>query len=101
MGERCMEIANNGHPESWPRCPEASEFFISLFRAFAAHNPAIASMSDRFLDQSGVPLLNLIDHWIVPHTDSLVEELRDIGLTPAVNDDGDEFWEHPHARLPR
>ncbi len=87
--------------QSWPRCPRAAEFFISLFRAFAAHNPAIARMADRFLDCAGVPLINLIDHWVVPRTYSLDAELTTMGLVPKLTADGDPVWEHPQARLPR
>jgi len=87
--------------EAWPRCPEASEYFSTLFRAFAAHNPAIAALSDRLLTNAGVPLKNLVDHWSVPPTHSLWMELDEIGLRRVATADGDAAWEHPAARLPR
>jgi hypothetical protein len=85
----------------WPRCPEAAEYFAALFHAFAAHNPRVAAMADRFLEQAGVPLANLIDHWIVPSGYSLDADLATIGLALSETADGDMVWEHPSARLPR
>jgi hypothetical protein len=96
-----MEAISESTAESWPRCPEAAEFFLALFRAFAAHNPGIASMADRLLEQTSVPLPYLIDHWTVPPTYSLTEELTSIGLELRQTEDGDAVWEHPLARLPR
>jgi hypothetical protein len=96
-----MEAVADSRLDSWPRCPEAAEFFNSLFRAFAAHNPDIAAMADRLLEQTGVPLPYLIDHWTVPPTYSLTEELTSAGLELRQNEDGDAGWEHPQARLPR
>ena len=96
-----METNYAGRREPWPRCPEAAEFFTALFRAFAAHNPAIAAMADRFVARAGVPLTNLIDHWAVPRTHSLDADLSAIGLRATQTEDGDTFWAHPAARLPR
>ena len=95
-----MEATETVEQSPWPRCPEATEFFHSLFRAFAVHNPGIAAMADRFHEQAGVPLTNLIDHWTVPHTYSLSEELATIGLRESRTVDDDPVWEHPAARLP-
>src|SRR5690348_14096632 len=96
-----MSVLDVGRPETWPRCPDASEFFIALFRAFAAHNPMISEMANRFTDTAGVDILTLIDHWALPVTFSLREELAHIGLTETVTDDGQTVWQHPSARLPR
>jgi hypothetical protein len=96
-----MNTLDSNRLEAWPRCPEAAEYFISLFRAFASHNPAVAEMADRMLDHAGVPMVNLIDHWVVPNTPSLADELTAIGLCSQVTQDGDAFWGHASARLPR
>lgn len=88
-------------PETWPRCPDASDFFIALFRAFASHNPFIEQMSHCFQDCAGVNILNLIDHWTLPESYSLKDELGYFGLEERKTDEGDVFWEHPAARFPR
>jgi hypothetical protein len=96
-----MDVATNPAVQAWPRCPEAAEYFVSLYRAFLSHNPQTAALADRLIDKSGVPLINLVDHWVVPRTYSLEEELASIGLTCSANADGDACWEHRAARLPR
>lgn len=96
-----MSVLDVGRPETWPRCPEASEFFIALFRAFAAHNSLVNEMANRFTDTAGVDILNLIDHWALPSTYSLRDELAHIGMREGAIEDGEAVWQHPSARLPR
>jgi hypothetical protein len=87
--------------ETWPRCPESSAFFIRQMNAFAAANPAIEAMAARFLKGAGVLLLNLVDHWALPYSVGLVGDLIACGLVERTTEDGDSYWEHPGARLPR
>ncbi len=87
--------------ESWPRCPKAAAFFEAQLRDFAAANPSLAVMEERFRSCAGVLLLNLVDHWTLPDTADLRHYLAQIGLCERTTEDGDAFWEHPGARLPR
>jgi len=96
-----MNKSNGNRLEAWPRCPDAAEYFTSLFRAFASHNPDVAQLADRLVEQAGVSMLTLVDHWVVPNTPSLTDELTTIGLRLQTSADGDEYWAHPAARLPR
>ncbi len=92
---------DSGPDSTWPRCPEAAQFFNSLSLAFTSNNQAIAEMADRFLSLSGVTLSNLVDHWSLPGTSALEAEMTAIGLHRTETEDGDIVWEHPSARLPR
>jgi hypothetical protein len=96
-----MSVLDTGRTETWPRCPEASEFFISLFRAFAAHNPMINEMAQRMRTAAGVDILALIDYWALPPAYSLRDELAYMGMKETVTEDGETVWQHPLARLPR
>jgi hypothetical protein len=87
--------------ESWPRCPAAAAFFETLLAAFLASDPAVAAMATRFRSEAGVSLLNLVDHWALPETADQRERLTALGLCEATTPEGDPFWEHPQARLPR
>ncbi|HZO87422.1 MAG TPA: hypothetical protein VFB38_03720 [Chthonomonadaceae bacterium] len=86
--------------QPWPRCPEAAGFFDRQLRTFAAANPPIEAMAARFHNAAGVLLQNLIDHWILPETPGLPEELAALGLVETVLPEGDRLWKHPQARLP-
>lgn len=87
--------------ESWPRCPEAATFFETLLGDFLTGNPQLTDMAARFRKGAGVSLLNLVDHWTLPDTAPQREELIALGLCATTTVDGDVFWEHPQARLPR
>ena len=87
--------------ESWPRCPAAAAFFETQLQAIMAANPNIAAMEGRFRAGAGVSLHNLVDHWTLPETERLRNQLATIGLCETTTSDGDPFWEHPQARLPR
>ena len=86
--------------ESWPRCAEAAAFFERQMGAFADANPIINDMTARFVRVAAVNLLNLVDHWALPETATLREELTALGLTEQ-DADGAPVWAHPAARLPR
>ena len=87
--------------ETWPRCPEAAAFFQNQFHAFAAANPEIEAMAARFLNGAGVSILNLVDHWILPDTSGLPDDLLTMGYAEVTMPEGDRVWTHPEARLPR
>lgn len=87
--------------ESWPRCPAAAAFFETQLHTFLAANPFAAAMAARFHSGAGVSLLNLVDHWTLPATGAVRDELLAIGLCETLTVDGDAFWGHPQARLPR
>ena len=87
-------------PKSWPCCPEASVYFNHRFESYAQSNPTLASMRHRFLMQGGVALETLIDHWVLPDTQTLLDELSEIGLQELCTPEGDRYWKHPTARLP-
>ncbi len=96
-----MNTKDTVREEAWPRCPEAAAYFLALTREFTAHNPAVSTMANRLVCEAAVPLDNLIDHWAMPRTVSLEEDLKAIGLLRTESVDGDIEWEHPSARLPR
>src|SRR5690242_14109505 len=87
--------------ETWPRCPEAAAFFEKRLQLFLAANPLSNEMANRFREQTGVNIVNLIDHWSLPRTPERIAELTACGLGERTTDDGDCVWEHPAARLPR
>ena len=87
-------------PHTWPRCPQADAFFAQQMASFLAVNPPVAQMAARLGEQAGVSVLNLVDHWLLPASDTLANELRACGLTEtSVN--GQPVWEHTQARFPR
>jgi hypothetical protein len=88
-------------PSAWPRCPEAASYFHDLFETFAAHNPLIAELAERFLAGAGVDILNLVDHWTLPETPGAMERLTALGLIETTLPEGDRVWAHPQARLPK
>lgn len=85
----------------WPRCPQAAAFFDQQFRRFAAGNPPVTEMAARFLQVAGVELRFLIDHWALPETPELREQLDACGLQETTTAEGDPVWRHPQARFPR
>ena len=85
----------------WPRCPEAAAYFQTLFADFAAQNPLVAQLAQRFERDAGVDILALVDHWILPPADGLIEKWEALGLVKTTLPEGDAVWEHPGARLPR
>jgi hypothetical protein len=88
-------------PKTWPRCPEATEYFHELYARFAACNPLIAELEARFRQVAGVDIRNLIDHWTLPATPDAAASLPALGLTEITLPEGDRVWVHPQARLPR
>jgi hypothetical protein len=90
-----------GLPGTWPRCPEATAYFHALYAQFAARNPLIAELEARFRQVAGVDIRNLIDHWTLPETPGVTEELTALGLTEITLPEGDRVWSHPQARLPK
>ncbi len=96
-------------PQTWPRCPQADAFFAAQMQAFLAVNPDVTQMAARLREQAGVSILNLVDHWLLPASDALSEELCACGLTPfdlnlfgvAIAGSGETVWEHTQARFPR
>jgi hypothetical protein len=87
-------------PPSWPRCPDAAAFFARQMQTFAVANPLIEQMAARFLREAGVSILNLVDHWRLPASETLINELAACGLIQT-DVDGEPVWEHPQARFPR
>lgn len=96
-----MPASSSDNIGEWPRCPRTAEYFNALFRAFAAHNPLVAAMADRFRAEAGVDMQTLIDHWHAPDTLSVREELTEIGMVEDRTDSGAPFWKHPNGRFPR
>ena len=86
--------------ESWPRCPEAAQWFERQFAEFAKKNSRIAEMSSHFYETAGVRLQNLVDHWILPESESVRAELISLGLEAKTMPEGDIVYKHPAARLP-
>lgn len=86
---------------AWPRCPEAAAFLQDTFHTFVAANPPLDIMAARFLNEAGVLLLPLIDHWVLPEAPDLVAKLCGYGFVETATAEGDAVWEHPLARLPR
>lgn len=87
--------------QAWPRCPEAADFYVRQMDDFAAANPTFAEMAARFHTQAGVNILNLVDHWTLPESPGVADELTALGLVERTTNEGDRVWEHPAARLPR
>lgn len=87
--------------QTWPRASEAAAFFENQFHGFAARNARVADMAARFRDSAGVNILTLVDHWVLPASESAAQKLAECGLKEIVTEDGDLVWEHPLARLPR
>ncbi len=87
-------------PHVWPRCPEAEAFFARQLREFAALNPFVEQFAARLQCEVGVHIYNLVDHWLLPASDELANELRACGLVETTID-GEAVWEHPQARFPR
>ena len=87
--------------ETWPRCTEAATFFQRQLDTFASANPLLEAMAERFLQEAGVRLLNLVDHWIFPEDATLNQELLACGMVEMTLAEGDRVWRHPQARLPR
>lgn len=85
----------------YPRCADAADFFARQMREFADTNPVVAALETRFLE-SGVDILTLVDHWMLPASPDLADDLRDWGFIEETLDNGDSrAWTHPLARLPR
>ena len=86
--------------ETWPRNREAAQFFIRLFEDFAAKNPPMAEMAERFRRVAGVDILALVDHWILPPAPDLERELAALGFVVETNAESDTFYSVPGTRLP-
>ena len=87
-------------PHVWPRCPEAEAFFARQLREFAARNPVVERLAAHLQCEAGVHIYNLVDHWLLPASGELANELRACGLVETTIDGG-AVWEHPQARFPR
>ncbi len=83
----------------WPRCPEAAEFLQDVYTEFTAANPQIGFMADRMLQQSGVAMIHLIDHWVLPEGDEMVARLTECGFEAKRTFDDDLVWARPQARF--
>src|SRR5262249_43576334 len=79
---------------------EATFFFERQLRDFADANPPIAEMAARFHATAGINFLDLVDHWTLPDTPGLPEQLAAFGMVETTTDEGDRVWKHPGARLP-
>ena len=86
--------------ETWPRRPEAAQFFTQCFDDFAAKNPTVAAMAERFRTVAGVDILALVDHWILPPQPELESELAALGFIRETNAADDSFYAVPGTRLP-
>ena len=83
----------------YPRCATAADFFTRQMREFARRNPGVQALTER-LQESGVDILALVDHWTLPASPDLAADLRGWGFVEEVIED-DMSWSHPLARLPR
>ncbi len=86
--------------ENWPRCPEAAKWFEEQFSTFVVANPPVGELATKFYEVAGVRLQNLVDHWVLPQSQSLTETLCALGLEPITMPEGDVIYRHPGARLP-
>ena len=87
-------------PHVWPRCPEAEAFFARQLREFAPQNSFVEQFAARLQCEAGVHIYNLVDHWLLPASGELANELRACGLVETTIE-GEPIWEHPQARFPR
>lgn len=85
--------------DTWARYPEAANWFENQLNMFAAQNPFLTELRERFLTK-GVNLGTLADHWILPEGSIPIDELTHIGLQPMTRPEGDVVYKHPGARLP-
>jgi hypothetical protein len=84
----------------WPRCSGAAGLLARWLEEFAAANPAAEEMQRRLLDEAGVELRALVDHWVRTDQSAALAELRASGFVER-EEEGGTAWEHPAARLPR
>ena len=87
--------------EPWPRCPDAAAYFAALLSEFCAKNPPVAALAERLEQGGGVDLHSLVDHWILPPSEGLEEQLLALGLVKNTLPEGDEVFFHSGARLPK
>ncbi len=85
----------------WPRNPLASGLLYSIYFEFATRNPSVAAMAQRMLDTAGVSIQNLVDHWLMPESLDLREELTRTGFVEALTAEQEPYWMVPGARLAR
>ncbi len=83
----------------WPRCPEAAEYFENRLKQFVCKVPELGLIEQNLYNTTGVLLLNLVDHWILPHTLENEKIMRELGLEPHSFPDT-VVYRHPSARLP-
>ena len=87
----------------YPRCPAAADFALRRMQAFADVNPVAATLTAT-LEGVGCDIHALVDHWVLPASPDLIDDLTTWGYVEETADglpSGERAWMHPLARLPR
>ena len=86
-------------PEQWPICQNSSDYLDRLYDANYDKSVTLGVMENKLRMFAGVDLRNIVDHWVLPDSYGIDEELTNAGFTPKFID-GTEVWGNWQAQLP-
>ncbi len=66
---------------SWQPQPRAQQLVHDLLTQFLSHSPQTAQLGERMRNETGTRLLDWIDHFAVPHSSDLEQQLKLAGFT--------------------
>src|SRR5690242_114948 len=83
---------------TWTPQPEPARLVQRLLDECLTRSSFAARLSKRMLDETGTRLIDWIDHFSLPASDSVLRQLGDVGYVRGA--DG-QSWEHPKGLFPR
>ena len=69
---------------SWQPQPRAQQLVHDLLTQFLSHSPQTAQLGERMRNETGTRLIDWIDHFAVPQSSELEQQLKFAGFTEVV-----------------
>ena len=66
---------------SWQPQPRAQQLVFDLLAQFLSRSPQTAKLAERMHDETGTRLIDWIDHFAVPHSSDIEQQLKLTGFT--------------------
>src|SRR5258706_3882100 len=76
-----IRIANPLDQFTWHPQPRAQQLVPDLLTQFLSHSPQTAHLGERMRNETGTRLIDWIDHFAVPHSSDLEQQLKFAGFT--------------------
>src|SRR5215212_1116562 len=85
---------------SWTPQPRAQQLVHDLLAQFLSRSPQTATLAERMRNETGTRLLDWIDHFAVPHSSELEQQLKNAGFIETSLPGADQCFVQEHGIFP-